>query len=644
MIEHIQALLLAILEMVFIFVGLALLYSQRRSIGKAPFFISIGLVTLLSTLVSAADCRVVLAGTMDFSVGSVVLLFPVISIILMVYITEGTLETQHLIIGLVVFFGLFLYLGELTRLECNWLGFSINSGISANTLDELLAGSRSATNVLGLSYLLEMFLIPMIYTRLRLFKIHRIFSILGAFLLAVTITYLLFGVIINSSFAALFDTGTFVARLCAAVLIAILLQIYLSMVERDIKSGEKSPLDLVFAFFGSYGRSKELEKNLREWEDSYKVILENAGEVILMTTASGKIINANLEAVRVLGGAEPDDLLDKLVFPRLKIIDHPDLDLNQLSEEPVRFRAVLDESSSDSVILSCSVSPIKLRGQSILLLIASDITEEIRSNQEKEQLREQLAHSQRLESLGMLAGGIAHDFNNFIHSILGHVDLITLMYKPERKEAVSHLEKITSIAEKAGHLTSQLLGFARKGKYQLVDINIQKLLEDSIELLGPQNLKHAAISFKHENNLPPVKADQLQIQQVLLNLMLNALYAMKDVEDGKLSLMTGRALNAPIKPERPAELGNCDLSRYCFIMIKDNGIGMSDEVKRKVFEPFFTTKPIGQGTGMGLAMAYGTISNHHGWIQLKSELNIGTAFYIFLPFSDNRSAGGPADN
>ena len=125
--EHFHALLLTFLEMTFIFVGLGMLYSQRRAIGKAPFYMALGLLFLFSHFVSAAEIRTVLFGTIDFEVGRIVIFLPILTAYLMVYITEGTLAAQRIIIGAAVLFGLYLYLGELTRLQCNWYGFSLTS-------------------------------------------------------------------------------------------------------------------------------------------------------------------------------------------------------------------------------------------------------------------------------------------------------------------------------------------------------------------------------------------------------------------------------------------------------------------------------------------------------------------------------------
>ena len=637
--EYFHALSLAFLEMTFLFVGLSLLYNQRSATGQAPFHMALGVLLLFAHLVAAADIRATLAGTLDFPIGPIVIFLPLMAAFLMVYIIDGTLAAQRIILGVVALYGLYLYLGEITRLQCNWLGFSITAGLPGATLDRLLGASRASMNVTALSRLLDFFLLPIVFTRCKNYGINRFFSILLAFYAAHLVGALLRQLVLTllGLPAELID-GEFLARAIAELWLAALLSIYLAKIEKDVRTGEKSPLDILFAFFGSYGRSKELEAHLREWENRYQLVLENAGELILMTDEEGRIVDANLSAVKLLGAESAASLEKRPLFPRLRVISPPEFQLDRVPAAPVRFRCILDEQSSRAVTLACTLSPIRLRGQTLLVLIGSDITEETRLAAERERLSEQLTHSQRIESLGLLAGGIAHDFNNYIHAILGHVDVITLLYPPENPEVTAHLEKISGIAEQAGHLTSQLLGFARKGKYRVTDVDIRKTIESSLALLGP-NKRQVEISFRTIPGMPTVRADSLQLQQVLLNLMLNAIDAMEQNEgEQRLTLFAGPATEAPLPFSPPADHPGARPEDYIFIQVADNGCGMDHATIEKAFEPFFTTKPVGRGTGMGLAMVYGTVSHHQGWIQLESTPGAGSNFCIFLPCS------GPADS
>ena len=269
----------------------------------------------------------------------------------------------------------------------------------------------------------------------------------------------------------------------------------------------------------------------------------------------------------------------------------------------------------------------------MLLLLARDITEESKLAKEKVKLGEQLAHSQRLEAVGKLAGGIAHDFNNYIHAILGHLDLVRMMFETEDETVNKHLEKIGEISEQAGELTSKLLGFARKGKYQEHEVDLNELVEKAVDLFMPRSKKNLELKLGLRPEKMLIRGDSVQLQQVLLNLMLNAMDAMKDMPiRSKLRIVVDKASNCRIQLLPPSK--DTDIDSFYVICVKDNGVGIDPDTMKHIFDPFFTTKPTGEGTGMGLAMVYGTITNHLGWVQVVSKINKGTKFYLFLPRAD----------
>ena len=424
----------------------------------------------------------------------------------------------------------------------------------------------------------------------------------------------------------------YLPRILLSLWISILAAIYLSRIDKEIPGDSRRALDIVLAFFGSYGKTKLLEQNLLESEQRYRTIIQNASDMILVTDANGIIVDANKAAQEMLSAKTMFDLigcnLDDFLLG-------PDTLSHLMHEDESVMHLTLPDSSRE---LELSMSRITVDGTPALVFIGRDITERERLAKERELLRTESAHRQRLEAIGRLAGGIAHDFNNYIHAILGHVDVITLLYPPDNPEVTDHLQKISGIAEQAGHLTSQLLGFARKGKYRVTDVNIHETIESSLALLGP-NKRQVEISFRTIPGMPTVRADSLQLQQVLLNLMLNAIDAMEQNEgEQRLTLFAGPATEAPLPFSPPADHPGARPEDYIFIQVADNGCGMDHATIEKAFEPFFTTKPVGRGTGMGLAMVYGTVSHHQGWIQLESTPGAGSNFCIFLPCS------GPADS
>jgi signal transduction histidine kinase len=227
---------------------------------------------------------------------------------------------------------------------------------------------------------------------------------------------------------------------------------------------------------------------------------------------------------------------------------------------------------------------------------------------------------------------VAHDFNNYLHAIQGHLDILAYMHEINDEKVESHLDRIDNITQQAAELTQKLLGFARKGKYVDEELDLEELVQNSIELFMPASQKNIDLNFT--NNLGPVKikGDQVQLHQVFLNLMINARDAMEDKSNRKMVINIvidegTRYYTHCITPHNqkiPAK------KFYC-IVIKDSGEGMDKATLKQIFDPFFTTKPTGKGTGMGLAMVYGTITNHNGVIDVTSKKGKGTTFYIFLP-------------
>lgn len=246
---------------------------------------------------------------------------------------------------------------------------------------------------------------------------------------------------------------------------------------------------------------------------------------------------------------------------------------------------------------------------------------------EKKKLEEQLIQSQKMEAIGFLAGGIAHDFNNLLQGIIGYSSLLKMKI-PEEDPNYKAINIIEQSALKASDLTKQLLGFARGGKYMAEPINLNEAINNVLAIIKRTFDKKIEITIDLLKDLWIVEADQSQIEQVILNMCINAKDAMP--EGGILSIKTW---NYDYKPNISTTLIPFDAKegRYVAISISDTGIGIPVEIQKRIFEPFFTTKEKGKGTGMGLAMAYGVIKNHKGYITVESEVKKGTTFTIYLP-------------
>jgi signal transduction histidine kinase len=242
---------------------------------------------------------------------------------------------------------------------------------------------------------------------------------------------------------------------------------------------------------------------------------------------------------------------------------------------------------------------------------------------EKARLERQQQESQRLEAVGRLAGGIAHDFNNLLTGVVGHAELIrTAGSAAEVEESV---DVILEASDRAAALVRQLLTFSRQQEFRSEEIDTPELMRRTAKLLGRVLGSDIVIELQIDDAAPSIVADPSQIDQVLLNLAVNARDAMP--EGGTLSLSVGRLSAEGSWSEYPG----VEPSEYCRILVSDTGVGMSEETVARVFQPFFTTKEVGQGTGLGLAITHGIVARAHGYLLVTSSLGEGTAFEILLP-------------
>ncbi len=256
------------------------------------------------------------------------------------------------------------------------------------------------------------------------------------------------------------------------------------------------------------------------------------------------------------------------------------------------------------------------------ILVVTDISE-------LKLLQVQLQQAQKMEAIGVLAGGISHDFNNILMGIQGHLSLMMIDVSAEDKVA-NHSKHIGRLVKSAAELTSRLLGFARGGKYQITKVNINELVGMTLNIFKPTR-KDIDIFETYDPDLYPVDADQSQLEQVFLNLFINASQAMS--EPGEIHLCTE---NIFIEQNHnyPFEVLP---GRYVRITVKDTGIGMDIETQQKIFDPFFSTKEAGdnKGRGLGLSTVFGIIKNHGGFILVESEKFKGASFKVCLPASNN---------
>lgn len=364
----------------------------------------------------------------------------------------------------------------------------------------------------------------------------------------------------------------------------------------------------------------EAEKKLQESEKRYRSMYEYALSGLYRSRISdGKILLANKIVADILGYESVEELTKEFKFSEAFSPERR-LDIIRTLEHggaasDFEIRVTRKDGKKIDLIISAKIYPEDGYIEGAMI----DITD-------KKRLEAQLQQSRKMESIGTLAGGIAHDFNNLLMGIQGYTSLMLNDLDPDHNY-YNKLKNIEKQVKSGAELSAQLLGFARGGKYDVKPTDINKLLKKSAEMFG-RTKKEITIREKYAPDLWTVKVDQGQIEQVFLNLFVNAWQAMPDA--GDIYLETSNVVfsrsytkHHEVKP-----------GKYVRMSFTDTGIGMDEETASRVFDPFFTTKGVERGTGLGLASAYGIVKNHGGMIHVYSEKGHGSTFNIYLPAVD----------
>ena len=253
------------------------------------------------------------------------------------------------------------------------------------------------------------------------------------------------------------------------------------------------------------------------------------------------------------------------------------------------------------------------------LLILQDITDRVR-------LENELRQAQKMEAVGRLAAGVAHDFNNMLTVILGYASMMQNGTPQLDEKLASYLQQVEQAAERATALTRQLLAYSRKQIIQRRPLQLNEIVKQTAGMLRRVIGEHIALDMQLTPDLPPIYADTSSVDQVIMNLALNARDAMSD--GGKLTLSSAAVeIDEAYRRRTP----DAQLGRYVCLAVKDSGYGMDSATLNRIFEPFFTTKEPGKGTGMGLATVYGVLKQHEGWIEVDSAPQRGTTIRAYLP-------------
>jgi PAS domain S-box-containing protein len=359
-------------------------------------------------------------------------------------------------------------------------------------------------------------------------------------------------------------------------------------------------------------------------------IVEASGDAIIGATLDGVVTSWNAGAERTFGYA-PGEIVGRgvsvLVPPDRAAELAPVFERVRRGERVGHFETKRFRKDGSIIDVSVSNSPILDAGGAVVGMSAviSDVTERNRAEADRRALEGRLHQSERLESLGQLAGGIAHDFNNLLAVIMNYAEFVA-GETAGRPAVLADVEQIKAAAQRAARLTGQLLIFSRRETVQAEALDLSAIIADIRNLLSRSIGAHIELRAVPSVRLPAIEADRGQVEQVLLNLAINARDAMPG--GGTLTIGTSLAELGEGDARRPAGVSP---GRYVELAVSDTGTGMSAEVAARIFEPFFTTKPRDQGTGLGLATVYGIVTQAGGGMSVDSEEGTGTTFRLYFP-------------
>lgn len=386
---------------------------------------------------------------------------------------------------------------------------------------------------------------------------------------------------------------------------------------------------------------QKTEKALRESEAHFQRLVEFSPLGILIADAYGIIHLANPAAVRALGAPDELYLLGMSLYDfcsgdHAQIISECFSEVLSGQESTVHTLTWFRRLDSQEFPADIDTGRFQWGGQPALQLMIHECSDRVRSEEALRSKEEQVRQLQKMEAIGRLAGGVAHDFNNLLTAITGYGEMIHSLLDPT-DPIRSDIEQILSASEKAASLTRQLLTFSRKQVLQLQVLNLNTVLLNTEKLLRRLIGEDIELVVKTDPSLGNTQADPGQIEQVVLNLAINARDAMPG--GGKLTIETS---NVDLDEEYLQTHVSLDPGPYVTLVVTDTGCGMTKEVQSKVFEPFYTTKSEGKGTGLGLSMVYGIVTQIGGSIWLYSEPGHGTSFKIYLPRVNIEPAEAPS--
>jgi PAS domain S-box-containing protein len=386
---------------------------------------------------------------------------------------------------------------------------------------------------------------------------------------------------------------------------------------------------------GEFLERTRAQQELRDREESYRVLTETASDGIVTIDAASTILFANTAAASMFGYAT-QELVGSVLTALIPEHTHDAYRTGfarylETGQKQIRWEAIRtfgQHRAGYEIPVEISIGEYRRGDQPFFVGVVRDVTE-------RNRLDESLRQTAKLESLGVLAGGIAHDFNNLLTGILGNISLAVESVEASNPVNVL-LQDAIQASEKAANLTMQLLAYAGKGRFVIEPTDISARVQEISALIRSSIPKHVTLRLDLEQPLPLVDADAAQLQQLIMNLVINAAEAIPAGRQGTVLVMTRVQ---EVDARYLAALGNADISpgQYVTITVQDNGVGMDEATLGKIFDPFFTTKFTGRG--LGLAAAGGIVRGHKGALKVFSSPGQGTTFKVLLPVAAARDRG-----
>jgi len=377
---------------------------------------------------------------------------------------------------------------------------------------------------------------------------------------------------------------------------------------------------------------KLAEKSLQESEERYRTIFENATEGIFQTKHEGWFLSVNPALARMFGFSSPREMIDTVKNLNQELYVNPNdrehmleilLQNHQIEGYEVEFyrkdRSKIWISLNIHVVRDAKGNPLYFEGTNV------EITQRKQAEEERRKLEEQLMQAQKMESVGRLAGGVAHDFNNMLTPIMGYAEMLLDDLAPDDPHR-NNVAQISHSAERSKGLVMQLLAFARRQTLEMKPVNLNRVITGVKNMIQRTLQENVKIEIRQAPVLGVIQADTGQVEQIILNLSVNAQDAMPD--GGAIFIETSEVV---LDDTYARTHEGITPGHYIMMSFIDTGTGMDKETLEHIFEPFYTTKGAGKGTGLGLATVYGIVKQHGGHISVYSEIGKGTIFRIYFP-------------